>query len=366
MIATTARLIPLLLCAALVAGCGGPPTAATSEARPVTVAPTESAVLADGMRTVGLLTPKDEARLAFKLGGVIEAIRVEEGARVHAGQVLALLQQTEVDSFVEQARQAAAKAERDLARGKALYADGVATEEQLQDLTTAARVSSAALRSAEFNARYARIEAPADGVVLRKLADAHELVQAGQPVLVVGGNGRGWVVRTGLADRDVVRVHTGDTVQVQFDAWPGQTFTGAVTNISSSADPATGTFAVEVRVEPGESTFVQGLVAKVTFTPRSVHDTATTVVPVQALLEANGDEASVFVVDLASHRARRVAVRIGRLSGERVQILDGLSAGDPVVVAGAAFLADGDVVRVVPAPPVAAHATATATTGHTG
>jgi len=366
MTATRTRFTMLLLGAALLAGCGGAPTPATSEARPVTVAPTERAVLADGMRTVGLLTPKDEARLAFKLGGVIEAIRVEEGAHVKAGQVLALLQQTEVDGLVEQARQASAKAERDLARGRALYADGVATEEQLQDLTTAARVSSASLRTAEFNARYARIEAPADGVVLRKLADAHELVQAGQPVLVVGGNGRGWVVRTGLADRDVVRVRTGDSVQVRFDAWPERAFAGQITNISSAADPGTGTFAVEVRVEPGKEAFVQGLVAKVTFAPRSASDTATIVVPVQALLEANGDQASVFVVDLAAHRARRVAVRIGRLSDERVQILDGLQAGDQVVVAGAAFLADGDVVRIVPPSPVAAHAAPPASASHTG
>jgi len=185
-------------------------------------------------------------------------------------------------------------------------------------------------------------------------------------VLVVGGNGRGWVVRTGLADRDVVRVHPGDTVQVRFDAWPEQAFTGQVSNISSAADPATGTFQVEVRVEPGRDAFVQGLVAKVSFAPRSAADAATAVVPVQALLEANGDDASVFVVDLASHRARRVAVRIGRLSEGRVQILDGLRTGDPVVVAGAAFLADGDMVRIVAPPPVAAHATTPMASDHAG
>ena len=367
MTATTARPLTVLAGALLLSACTHRTGDAPSELRPVTVAATVSAALADGMRTVGLLTPKDEARLGFKVNGVIEAIRVEEGATVKAGQLLALLQQTEVDAVVEQARQAASKANRDLGRGQALYADGVATQEQLEDLTTAAHVTAASLRTAEFNARYARIEAPSDGVVLRKLADAHELVQAGQPVLVVGGSARGWIVRTGLADRDVVRVRVGDEAQVRFDAWPDRAFTGRISNISAAADPGNGTFAVEVRVEPGTEPFVQGLVAKVGFMPKVAAAFATPVVPVEALLEANGVDASVFVVDLATHRARRVAVRIGRLSDTRVEVLDGLRVGDQVVVAGAAFLADGDTVRLVTPPPVNARVGGALTpAGHTG
>ena len=344
--------IPVLLLAAGVSAlvaCSHKASQALTDVRPVTVAAVVNATLGDTVRTAGLLTPKDEARLAFKAGGVIESIRVEEGAPVKAGQLLAILRQAEIGSALEQARQAAAKAERDLARGQALYADGVATEEQLQDLTTAARVAAAGLRGTEFNARYTRIEAPADGVVLRRLAEPNELVQAGQPVLVVGGNGRGWIVRTALADRDIVRVRSGDRVELSFDAWPGRAFAAAVSNISSAADPATGTFPLEIRVEPDGERFVQGLVAKLSFTPRDARQAAVPVVPLPALLEANGDQAFVFVVDVAARRVRRVAVHIGRLADARVEILDGVKAGEQVVVDGAAFLADGDPVRIVPA-----------------
>ncbi|MBS0396234.1 MAG: efflux RND transporter periplasmic adaptor subunit, partial [Proteobacteria bacterium] len=321
-------------------GDAGPETAA----RPVRVAPVRSAALADTVRAVGLLTPKDEARLSFKVGGVVDSIRVEEGATVRAGQLLAELKRAEVDAAVEQARQASAKAARDLERARALYADGVATLEQVQDLTTAASVAAAALRGAEFNASYARIVAPGAGVVLRKLAEAHELVQAGQPVLVVGGAGRGWIVRLGLADRDVVRIAPGVAARVTFDAWPGQTFDGRVANVASSADPATGTFAVEVQVEPGAARFVQGLVAKVTLTPAAARVGA--VVPVQALVEASGSEASVFVLDRARGAVRRTTVRIGRLSGTEVEVLEGLTPGEEVVVDGGAFLDNGEAVQV--------------------
>jgi RND family efflux transporter MFP subunit len=315
----------------------------------VRLAPVESVPLDGAVRVVGLLAPKDEARLAFKVGGVVERVGVDEGARVRRGEVLATLKQAEIAASVEQARAAAAKAERDLARGQALYADGVATQEQVDDLTTAARVARAALATAEFNSRYARIEAPADGLVLRRLAEPAELVQAGQPVLVVGGLDRGWIVKASLADRDVVAAAVGDAARVTFDAWPGRTFPGRVTVVSTAADAATGTFPVEVQVEPGDARFVQGLVAKVALAPRGAHVAAAPVVPVAALLEANDERATVYRYDPAHGTAARVAVRIGRLDGDRVEVLDGLAPGDRVVVEGAAFLSDGEPVQVAAA-----------------
>ena len=312
--------------------------------RPVRVASVASEPLDGVVHAVGLLSPKDEARLAFKTGGVIEAITVEEGVRVKAGQLLAMLKQTEISANVEQARQAADKGRRDVTRAQALFADGVATEEQLQDLTTAARVADAALKVAEFNASYARILAPADGVVLKKLAEAHELVQAGQPVLVVGGATRGWIVRAGLADRDAVRVHLGDSAALHFDAFPGQAFAAHVSNIGSSADTATGTFTIELQVEPGGAHFVQGLVAKVALQPGA--PTVGRVVPVSALIEANGSDGSVFVLDRAASVVHRLNVRIGRLQDGNVEILSGLEIGAVVVIDGAAFLENGETVRI--------------------
>jgi multidrug efflux system membrane fusion protein len=344
-----------ILVAAIFAGagagaCSGHPAGpgASAPPRAVHVAPVGSRSLSDTVRAQGLLTPKDEARLSFKVGGIVESIRVEEGARVVAGQLLAVLKQAEIGAALEQARQSAAKADRDLARGKALYADGVATEERLQDLTTASRVASAALASVEFNASHARIVAPANGVVLRKLAEANELVQGGQPVLAVGGDGRGWIVRVGLADRDAVRVRVGNHAELKFDAWPARAFQGRVSNVASAADPATGTFTVEVQVEPAGAPFVQGLVAKVSLSPPDAAQTP--VVPVQALVEANGSEASVFVLDAGRTAVRRTTIRIGRMASGEVEVQGGLAPGTLVVIDGAAFLENGDSVRIAADP----------------
>jgi RND family efflux transporter MFP subunit len=312
--------------------------------RTVRVAPVTDAALDNTLRAVGLLTPKDEARLSFKVGGLVESINVEEGQAVKAGQVLAVLKPAEINASLEQARQASAKALRDLDRGRALLADGVTTEEQVQDLTTAFKVAGAAQSSAEFNANHARIVASVDGVVLRKLAESNELVQAGQTVVVLGGANRGWIVRVGLADRDVVRIRVGDLARIEFDAWPGQTFSGRVGNIASAADPGTGTFTVELQLDAGGARFVQGLVAKVALSPQAA--VSGQVIPVQALLEANDKEAGVFVLDPATRTVRRVNIQIGRMSLGQIEVTGGLEQGALVVTDGAAFLENGETVRV--------------------
>jgi len=342
----SAALLNLAMAAGMIlGGCSrGQTQSVGAPARMVSVATAQTMPLDNTLHAVGLLTPKDEARLAFKAGGVIDSITVEEGQAVKAGQTLAVLKQAEIGATLEQAREAADKARRDLARGRALLADGVTTEEAVQDLTTAYNVALAVQRGADFNAAHSRIEATTDGVVLRKLAEANEVVQAGQTVLVVGGAKRGWVVRIGLADRDVVRTHLQDSARVEFDAWPGQSFAGKVSNISSAADSATGTFTVEVQVQPAAPHFVQGLVAKVALSGES--EGAVQVIPLQALVEANDKEAGVFIMDPASHTVRRVTIQIGRMSGTRIEVLDGLPAGAQVVTDGAAFLENGDTVRV--------------------
>jgi membrane fusion protein, multidrug efflux system len=344
---TSVPLVCLILAfsATLLAGCSSKGSEITASAiRAVGVTPVKMAALDNTLHAVGLLSPKDETKLSFKVGGVIESIKVEEGQTVKAGQLLAALKQTEIGASVEQARQASTKARRDLERGKALLADGVTTEEGVQDLTTAYDVAVAAQSGTEFNAAHTRIVASADGVVLRKLAQTDEVVQAGQTVLVLGGAKRGWVVRIGLADRDVVRMQIGDPAHVEFDAWPGQTFAGRVTNIASAADSGTGTFTVELQVDPGAARFAQGLVAKASLSPQGSQSVE--IIPVQALIEANDKEAGVFVLDPEHHVVHLVTIQIGRLSAGQIEVLGGLSADAQVVTDGAAFLENGETVRL--------------------
>jgi RND family efflux transporter MFP subunit len=167
---------------------------------------------------------------------------------------------------------------------------------------------------------------------------------------VLGATGAGWVVRVALADRDAVRVEPGAAAEVSFDAYPGRVFPGKVTRVGAAADRATGTFEIEVEVVPDAGArFARGLVAKVTLPLAELPDVAAdaTVVPVSALVEADGPRAVVYVIDRRHGVARRKEVTLGPILGEQVVVRAGLRIGEPVVTDGASWLTDGRAVREV-------------------
>jgi len=270
---------------------------------------------------------------------------VQEGESVRQGDVLAEIEQTEINAEVEQAQQMAEKARRDMERGERLYNDQVISLEQLQDLRTQAAMQSAQLKSAQFNRGYSVITAPRDGIVLRKLAEARELVPAAQPVLVLSARERGYVVRTALADREIVQLKLGDAADIRMDAYPGQTIRGTLTEIASAADDRTGMFPVEVRFDSLPMQLASGLVAKLDLYPSSGQSSQLTYVPIGAVVEGDGDRASVFVIH--GDRARRKPVKIAFIGDDHVALKEGLNAGDSVVTDGALYLEENERIEVV-------------------
>jgi RND family efflux transporter MFP subunit len=345
----------VVVAALALTGCGAQdreaPQQAVSPPAPVRAEPVASAAVAHQTRAIGVLAPREEVRLAFKVGGIVERVLVDAGDTVRKDQVLAELKRAEVEAAVAQASEAAEKARRDLERGRRLRLDEVATEEQVENLTTAYNVARAQLRTARFNAQFAQIVAPADGVVFERLVEGGEQVQPGQPVILLGATGSGWVVRAGLSDRDAVRVEPGATANVTFDAYPGRVFPGRVTRIGAAADRITGTFEVEVEVQPGGARFVRGLVGKVAMPLAQLPDVTgdATVVPIAALVEADGQQAVVYVIDREHDVARRKDVTLGPILGEQVVVTAGLAVGEPVVTEGATWLTDGRAVREIDA-----------------
>lgn len=329
------------------AACSRSQGAATSrpEAADVRVTPIAVDTLSQPVTATGTLRPKEEVALSFKISGVVASVTVDEGTAVHAGDTLAKLDLREIDAAVARAQSVADKAERDVARVRRLQADSVATLSQLQDGETAADVARADLETARFNRRFAVIVAPAAGVILQRRVEPGELVAPGHTVLLLGSHGRGEVVRVALADRDVVRVRQGDPAAVRFDALAERRFAGRVSEVAPSADPATGTYMVEIAL-PDAAGLPSGLMAAVVIRPG--RGRPTTVVPVEAILEADGEQATVFVLSADGRTAERRRVTLAFLAGDRVAVRDGLADAQAVITDGAAYLADGDAVRVRP------------------
>ena len=340
---TGGLIVAVVALAALFTGCGKGDVPEAPKPTPVRVVHASQGPAVPPIDTNGIVTNKDEMRLSFKMGGVVRRIYVQEGDAVKRGQRLAEIELTEVDAQVELARQMADKAARDLKRGENLYADQVISLEQLQDLRTQAAMAAAANKSAQFNLGYSVITAPRDGVVLRKLVEERELVPAGTPVLVFGESARGFVVRAALADREIVNVKLGDKGEIRMDAFPGQAMIGTVIEVSSAADPKSGMFPIEVRFDAAPPRLVSGLVARLRLAPESAAPRLT-YVPMAALVEGEGDRASVFVLD--GGKAQKREVRVAFITADAIALESGLDAGEAVITDGALYLENGEAVEV--------------------
>jgi len=339
-----ALLMTTALATAMLAACGKQEAPTAERPTPVRIQHASNGPAVPPIDTSGIVTTKHELRLSFKMGGVVRRIYVQEGDVVKRGQRLAEIELTEVGAQVEQARQLADKAQRDLKRGENLYADQVISLEQLQDLRTQAAMAAAQYNSAQFNLGYSVITAPRDGKVLRKLAEERELVPAGSPVLVFGESGRGYVVRAALADREIVNVKLGDKGEIRMDAFPGQPMTGTIVEVASAADERTGMFPIEVQFDSPPPRLVSGLVTRLRLAP-TTEAPPLTYVPMSALVEGDGDRASVFVVD--GNKAERRNVRVAFITADSIALESGLSSGEAVVTDGALFLENGEAVEII-------------------
>ncbi len=318
----------------------------TNQPALVRAAPIIDTVLARPIAATGTVAPADEAALGFKIGGVIERIAVDEGDAVRAGQVLASLDLREIDASLAKTRSGAEKAERDLERARRLHADSVVTLAQFQDSETAHEVARADLETAAVNRRYAVIVAPANGVVLRRNAEPGENIAAGATVIAIGSRGaaRGHVLEVGLADRDAVSVRRGDPAVAWFDALPGRELAGRVARIGASADPGIGTYQVEIALD-GASGLAAGLVGRTEIRP--ARGAPARLVPIEAVLEADGTEATVYALSTDGRRAQRRRVVVAFIDGDRVAVASGLEGASRVLTDGAAYLDDGAAVRVM-------------------
>lgn len=299
----------------------------------------------------GLVRAREEVPLAFKVGGIVREFRVEAGQTVKAGEVLASLDLTEIDAQVNSARDALIRAERELERATSLFAKGMVAQRVEQDARTQRDQASAALAALQFNRQHAVITAPAVGVILQKRAEARETVAVGQPVLLLGRLDGGWVVRAGLPAREALMLKAGDVAQVILDATPHQPLTGRVSRIAAASDARTGTVEVEVALPESRQPRLSGMVARLQLAPRAVvrpTEKPVIVLPLPALLEGSDGHAKVFVLTDGRKKVERLTVRTGRLLKGAMEVLDGLPAEAEVVIEGAGWLSDGDVVRVLP------------------
>ena len=296
------------------------------------------------IRTSGILAYKSQQTLSFKTAGPVERLLVDEGDRVIAGQLLASLSLEEVNAQADEAEARLSLARRNLERINKLHTNNVVSLDQLQSAETELTVARSRLRIARFNQKYSRIEAPSTGQVLRRHVEENELVTPNQPVLVVADTSRGWILKTGLTDEEIVRVQKNDKAYIQFDAWPDDTFTGQVTRLAALADERTGTFQVEITFPEPSSKLRSGFVGKVTIVPSAQKMLA--LIPIESVVNAARSTADVFVYSPKDQSVRLRSISLSFIEPGYIATDSGLAEGEVIITSGASFLLDGDTVVV--------------------
>ena len=293
-----------------------------------------------------------EASIGAESNGLrLDAVLVNVGDVVKAGQVLARFSPEAVQADVAQARASlleaqavAAEATDNAERARSLQATGALSQQQIQQFTTAGQtaqarvaVARALLQAQELRLQHTQVRAPDSGVISARTATVGAVLGTGTELFRMVRKGRlEW--RAEVTATELARIQPG--AKARITGASGTTIEGTVRMVAPTVDPQTRNTLVYVDLPPTPD-FRAGMFARGEFALGS-SDALT--IPQEALVVRDGF-AYVFVVG-PQQRVQQRKVQTGRRIADRVEILSGLEADMSVAVRGAGFLNDGDLVRV--------------------
>ena len=322
----------------------------------VQTAPPQRTAMAQRLAANGNVAAWQEASIGAESNGLrLTEVRVNVGDSVKAGQVLATFAAEMVQADVAQARASlleakahAAEAASNAERARTLQASGALSAQQIEQYTTAAQAAQARVEAAQallqaqqLRLQHTQVRAPDHGVISARSATVGAVVGAGTELFRMVRKGRlEW--RAEVTATELGRLRPGTAAQVT--AASGASVQGQLRMVAPTVDPQTRNALVYVDL-PAHPDLRAGMFARGEFL---LGQSDALTVPQDALVVREGFT-YLFVLG-ADQRVQRLKVQPGRRSGERVEILSGLDAGAPVVVRGAGFLNDGDLVRVASGP----------------
>jgi RND family efflux transporter MFP subunit len=367
------RPVALALCTALVL-CGAGilsysgPTSAADEKKPATPTPAltvtttrpATATLPLRLAANGNVAAWQEASIGSESNGLrLTEVRVNVGDVVKKGDILAVFSADTVNADVAQAKAALAEAQANAAeaqanakRARAVQASGALSEQQVSQYLTAeqtanARIESAraALAAQQLRRKYTHVVAPDAGVISARTATVGAVVAAGTELFRMIRQGRlEW--RAEVTSAELKNVRIGGTAVVK--AANGSEVTGRVRTIAPTVDPQSRIALVYVDLPPdlrGNAPLKAGMFASGHF---DLGTSGALTLPQQSVVVRDGFS-YVFRLN-ADSRVSQLKVQTGRRMGERIEITAGIVPDMAVVLNGAGFLNDGDLVKNVAAP----------------
>lgn len=343
--------------AAVLIGCRAPEADPIAETQPRTVR-IQTVVSRDlpiVVNSVGRLIPNREVVISAEVSGVLMRYDADVGVKVAGGAVLAVLDPVDYSLALKeaQANLLAARVQLPVAqnafeRAKALLPDNAITPELYDQAEAGFKAAEARVLQLENLAAQAKrrldktvIRAPFAGYVTQRFVEKGQWIAVGDPVMRVADM-QTMRVKISINELDYVRVDADDPVSVTVEAFSGRPVTGRVDKIGIHADARTNTFEIEILVDNPKLLLKAGLTARVRIRSEVIVD-AIMIAQESVLFRENRKE--VFIVD-ENQRAQAREVVLGRMEGADVRIVEGLTSGEDLVVAGAQYLKPGDRVVV--------------------
>jgi HlyD family secretion protein len=335
-------------------------TTATKAALSVSAVSPKSGSLAVKLSANGTVAAWQEAIIGAEVNGLkLTEVRVNVGDVVRRGQVLAVFSGETVRADLLQAQATLAEAEAalaaasaDAARAATLKDTGALSAQQIAQFNTGettakARVQAAKamVAAAQVRVNNATLVAPDNGVISARSATVGSVVGAGVELFRMVRQGRlEW--RAEVTSSEIAKIKPGAAASVT--AASGAQVQGKVRVIAPTVDPQTRNALVYVDL-PQHPDIKAGMFARGEF---SLGNQTALTLPQQALVLRDGFTYAMRIE--AANKVTQVKLQTGKRSGDAVEILSGAKAGERFVATGAAFLADGDTVRIVDAPANAA------------
>jgi membrane fusion protein (multidrug efflux system) len=334
----------------MLAGCAGPgdsqvtaqPTAtAAAEALQVTVVRVTERPTKRLLKFVGTLFGNEEVTLSSQVEGQLNALRVDLGDQVKAGDVLAEIDDVSARAQLREVEARLAKARADEARGRELMKSNVISLQEYEAMQTAVAVAEAQRDAMHVQLAHKRVRSPLTGSVAKRLVSVGEYVRPGTPLFDLVADDP-LTLRGDVPERFAEELAVGQAVEIKVDAYPDDVFAGTLLRVSPAANAENRSITVEAAVPNAGRRLKAGFFASANIVTRT--DDRALVVPETAVISFAG-VTKLFVV--RDNVARERHVRLGsREADGLVEILEGLQPDEQVATSGLAKLEDGMPVAV--------------------
>lgn len=339
----------------LISACEKPPAPIVAESRPVKTMVIGGSQSGDTRTFPAVVDAIQKADISFRVSGKVEKILVREGDQVKKGDVLAKLDPTDFEIKLRdrQASYDTAKANYD--RAKKLVAKGAISKVDHDNIRATFHTAKANLKEAQQDLEYTKLKANFDGYIAKRYIENYEEVLGSQKIfsledvsalkLIIDVPENLMIsIDKSNKDSDVKR-----SLHADFDSIKDQHFPLHFVEATTKADPTTRTFKVTLRMDaPKEYNILPGMTATVSaeLFQQEAAITGSVALPVSAVVADNKKHATVWVVDETTMTVHPEPVDAGLLTGDSI-LVDGLTNGERIVIAGAAFLRDGMKVTLL-------------------